>query len=439
MQFIWVPTRFKIFLKRKLFPEGLGERTATFYKGVQYSLLAAVLTRFICGLTTMITARYIGPKEFGEANLSLAAVLWIQVPLFLGLPLAFVHFISKNPEEKNEWMAEGLGLLTVLMMVTLGAGFIFRSFWAQLLGISDFHFVLALFWCFCCWPFAVGRTVSNTTERFQARAYMELLYAILFPLIVYVTLKKGYNSGAYILGLSIPYLVVGVGGLFYLRPSLKGIFNFGSKSKKMFLYALIGSLGSFADALIDSPARLVINKVFNTADVGVMSAYQGGSTQMAVFFLTAAAQVFFPIASRTPDKIVLFKKLNRIIWQLFPVAAMVFLAGLFLYLKILGRNYPIQLISCLIFSIAAALSLITGIFRWFIVSFGWRGICFNAVLGVGIGLINLGGCQWLVSRFHIPGAGLAYLIANVVGISLMYIPGLLNWLNQGGRESGIKI
>lgn len=199
----------------------------------------------------------------------------------------------------------------------------------------------------------------------------------------------------------------------------------------MFFYGLLGGTGALATTLFDSPARLVANKVLSTYQVGIISAYQGGSTQMAVFLLTAGAQVFFPIASRTPDKKALFHKLNRALWPTFPLIILAFLLGLTLYLKILGDKYPTQLIPCFVFAIAAALGFVNGILIWFVITYGWRGITLNAVVGVGAGLIHLLTCFFAIPRWGLNGAGLAYIFANAIVTAGLYLPRVQEWLNKG--------
>ncbi len=418
------------FVYRKIFSYGIGERTATFFHGFHWSIAAAVISKGVAGFTTLMAARWLGPKEFGEANLSLAATLWIQIPIFLGVHTAIMHYVSKAPpEDKPYWISQGIKLMTGIAFLTCGAGYLFRAWWASLLGIPEKFFILALVWCFCFWSLILLKSLLNALEKFVFRSWVEILFALIFPLSFLFWAFSGFRSAAYILGLSLPYLVVGVGGLVYLRPSLKGRFIGSEQTKKLFYFGLLSTTSSLILALFESPAKLIANKVLDISEVGILSAYQSGSTQMSLFLLMAVSQVFFPIASRTPDKRVLFKKLNYVLWRLFPFLAVLFAAGLFLYFFVLGRNYSIHPSLCVLFSVAAALGFVYGMLQWFILSYGWRGICLNALTGVAAGCVNVLGCLWAIPRFHILGAGGAYLTATAVWIGLLYLPPVQRWLN----------
>src|SRR5205085_721175 len=108
----------------------------------------ALISRILCGLATLFAARWMGPTGFGEANLALAATFWIQVPLFLGIPTALMHYVPQAAtDEREPWAATGLGLLLAFSFVTILVGLLFESFWARLQGVSQQTFQLALAWC----------------------------------------------------------------------------------------------------------------------------------------------------------------------------------------------------------------------------------------------------------------------------------------------------
>src|SRR6185369_9540210 len=96
--------------------------------------------------------------------------------------------------------------------------------------------------------------------------------------------------------------------------------------------------GGIVAALLNTPGRLIAHHYLTVADVGVLSAYQGGSIQMSLFFVSIVAQVFFPIASRTPDRKVLFQKINRLLGLSAPGVMLGYAALIWLYMLLLGRR-----------------------------------------------------------------------------------------------------
>src|SRR4051794_25367544 len=99
---------------RWLLGTGMGARTRTVLRGLQWTMPAAFVSRLFAGVATLLTARYLGPAEFGRASLVLATTFWIQVPLFLGLPTALMRFVPvAESKEREKWITTGLSLLAI--------------------------------------------------------------------------------------------------------------------------------------------------------------------------------------------------------------------------------------------------------------------------------------------------------------------------------------
>src|SRR5262245_31301238 len=115
----------------------VGEHTLSLFRGLQWNTPAAFIARVLCGLASLGVARWLGPAGYGEANLALAATLWIQVPLFLGIPTALMHYIPQTPPaDRPRLAATGLLLVGLTSVLTLTVGFSFQSYWAHIQGIS---------------------------------------------------------------------------------------------------------------------------------------------------------------------------------------------------------------------------------------------------------------------------------------------------------------
>src|SRR5215831_13875742 len=135
-------------LHRRFVGGDIGDRTRTFLHGLKWTLPAASISRVLAGVATVFAARQMGPSPFGQASLALATTLWVQVPLFLGLPSALMRFIPvAEPEEREEWLGTGLLLLSLSGALTFMMALGFSEFWARLQGVTAYAFRLGLFWC----------------------------------------------------------------------------------------------------------------------------------------------------------------------------------------------------------------------------------------------------------------------------------------------------
>jgi O-antigen/teichoic acid export membrane protein len=231
---------------------------------------------------------------------------------------------------------------------------------------------------------------------------------------------RGYKSGAYVLGMTLAYGIIGIGGLALLRFPLWPVHIDKTRGAQLLVFGLLATLGSIAAVLFEAPARLITNRYVGPSGVGILSAYQGGSIQMASFFVAAGAQVFFPIASRTPKKIDLFKKLNRTLRLILPTIAVIFFVILWIYLKLLGHSYPFNLIQSILFSTAATAFFVYAALTWFIVSFGQRGLIINGIIGIISGILNIVFCFVLIPWVGILGAAIAAILAYGAGIGICY-------------------
>lgn len=408
----------------------MGERTATFLSGLSWSMAAAIFSRLVTGLTTLYLARTMGPSEFGEANLSLAASLWVQIPLFFGLPTALVFFLSRSPkEEKNAWINNGLLLMLVCLAFTLLISLLFRGTFAHVLGLSPIFFFWAVIYSACMWPFNLLRTFLNAEEEFKKRSWVEVAYAVSFPLIAFVFLSRGYRSGAYLLGLMLPYALIGLVGLLKHGFSLSSFRFSENMTQQLLTFGALASLGSLAAAMFETPARIAIHSALGAEEVGILSAYQGASTQIAGFFAATVTQVFFPIAARTPNKWVLFGKIRKLSLWGFPLLTPAFMGVIWLFISILGSKYPFQLSLCFLFAIAAFTFLVHSVIAWMILSYGTAGVLLNGLVGIAGGLINIFGCSWAAPRYQIYGTCVVYIAANLFSIAIFSMPSIHRWLS----------
>ncbi len=411
---------------------GLGERTRSLGKGLNWILPSSIFSRVLCGLATIAAARWMGPEKFGEGNLVLAVTFYIQIPLFCGITTAISHYVPQSSSaEKQEWTVEGLQTLLVCGALTLLFGHAGGRQFSTWCGVTRQEFDLALIWCAGYALYTMGSTAFIALERFKARALMEITFSIIFPIsIAFSRYFHLINGRTYVMSLTVAYGLAGLGGLALF---IRDFFHTRVKPahlKKLFAYGLLAALGSLASALMQSPARLILHRYLGLEKVGILSAYQSGSVQTALFFLAAFVQVFFPISSRTPNKVLLFKKLQRVASLSLPFATLFLAITLTLYMTFLGTAYTSSMLLILLFSLAAAFTLYQGVFMWFLASTGTSGQAINIVLGLLTGAINVIGCKTLIPRYSISGAAIAMIGASAAGIALCYLPGIRKYVER---------
>ncbi len=401
----------------------MGDRTRSLLQGLDWVVSASLISRLLVGGTTLVIARKLGAAAFGEANVSLALALWIQIPMLISLQTAVVHYLPQSSmDEKSSWISTALGLQLVFMVLTLSIGWFARETWCALFRIPSPYFLGALLWCTGYLLFSAITSVFSALEKFRARAFSEILFAMVFPLLIVGWSTDGnLNALRYIHSLGATYAGVGLIGLVVLMAKVN-VFAFSpSRISPLMRFALLASLGSLVNALLHSPGRLIANRFLSMSEVGVLSAYQSASIQIALFFLAAVSQVFFPIASRTPDPAALLVKIKKFLLQSAPVLFILQIALTACLFKLLGRGYPLYLQETVLFSLAAVMVFAYGLLAWFLVSCGIRLMLLSFLCGILAGASNLLLSWMLIPSLGIRGAGLAMVLSPILGIALSWL------------------
>ena len=397
----------------------VGPRTERWLKGFAWIFSSTFLIRLLSGGSTLAAARLMGPAHFGEANLALASALWIQIPLLLGFPLAIQHYTpAKLPEEQAAWLRDGSWMMCATGIVTLLLCMLLSSWLSARLGVSANAFTLSLIWSAGYFVYILGTTPLIALEQFKAKAIVEVLFGLTYvSIIVYGLLHRQLGARRYIAALTIAYALAGLFAIFKTWRQVDWFERLDSRRCRLLLsYGFVAMIGSLVNALFQASGKLLVNHYSNVMDVGILSVYQSGSTQISLTLLTAAITVFFPIASRTPDHHQLWVKLRQLMWKgVVPLTAL-FAAALVVYLRLLGKKYPFDLNCTLVFSLAATCTLYQGLLSWYLAAGGRRRLLLSGVIGLVSGLLFCFCCRWWIPHYHTLGVGWATVVGGLSAI-----------------------
>jgi hypothetical protein len=200
------------------------------------------------------------------------------------------------------------------------------------------------------------------------------------------------------------------------------ITNFNpSYVRPLMTFGGLATSGALVHALLNTPARLIAHRYLTNSQVGILSAYQAASIQMALYFLAAGSQVFFPIASRTPDPVVLLKKITHTFFKGAPLLFVLQILLVIAIFKMLGKGYPLQWDIVAIFSFAAVVAFFEGVLMWYMTSHGMRAMIFGYLAGAVAGIVNIVLCVVLIKRWQVFGSGVAMTVSSIVGILGCYL------------------
>ncbi len=414
----------------RLVGTGIGERTRVALHGIAWVGSTAMVARVLTGVTSLLTARAVGPDAWGLASLALAASLWLQIPLLAGLPTAIFNTVPRvEAALRSSWARTGSLLLFATGALTLAAGVLLREPLARLgaMGVPEFN--AGLTWCAGFLIYSTAVTLLASMERFRARALAELLFAIAFAsgvLALHLTDRLSWQG--YVFAMACGYAVAGGAMFAFARAPLPSLApGTAERARHLLGFGLIAAGSSVAIALVHAVGRQVMNVHFAVDQVGLLSAYQGGSLMLAVYLQGVLTVVFFPVAARTPDRRGLFRKVTRLLLPVSAVASVGFAAILTAWMFLLGRQYPVDPVILVVFAIAAGLTTAFGSLAWALASGGRAGVAAATVTWLAAGAGNLAACLLLIPSLGVLGAGLAAIAGALAGIGASFLPVVRRW------------
>ena len=417
-------------IHERLLGTGIGERTSSALHGAAWVTGAAMIARVLTGVTTLLTARWLGPEDWGRANLALAASMWLQIPLFLGLPTAILNTVPRAaPGARGAWARTASLLLFAVGLLTLAGGFALRVPLAKISGMGVEEFSAGLAWCAGIVIYSAAITLLSSLERFRARAVAEVAFALAYPAgVVALHVTGSLSWRGYVWSMAFGYALAGLAKILFARVPLPAIEpGTAERARHLLSLGVIAVGSSLALALIHALGRQVTHLYFPIDQVGVLSAYQGGSLQMAMYMQGVLTMVFFPVASRTPDRRGLFRKMSRLLAPLSLAASAAFAVLLVVWMSLLGREFPLDALLVATFAIAAGLTTSFGFVAWVLASGGRGGIASSTVAWLVTGAVNAAACVLLVPRLGVLGAGVAVVIGTLAGIGAGFLPPLRRW------------
>ena len=321
-----------------------------------FNRLSSVLMMFI----GIMTARILGPVEYGKIGLVGSVAGFLYIPILMGANNSMYKYLPEC----------GAGQCQKLMNTALIGNILTAAFWGGIffsagpLAAKYFHIPPQI------WQLGVGFTIILTfntlTESFLRG-------------------QKKYTTIATIKFSSTAIFFLMILLLFLCLPNLKADFStfyFCNISSQIFFIAWaiwragirltkfqiswpvvrqIYSLGTIVmvnmllTAIINSSDIFIVNYFYPGRAVGLYNVYQGFVKNLfTVMFFEVFAVVFLPTIA-TMDKTVLYQKFNRYIYWFIPIITVI--TGIMTALTVLmfGKEYTLSLVYIVLVSLSIGL------------------------------------------------------------------------------------
>jgi len=398
----------------------------SFIKGFSWIAAFFLLARALTLLVQFVAARTLGPAEFGQAHLVVAAASLVQILPMLGFPLALSRFGASTPDEeaRARTISTTLAAAAVWAAAAAGALWLARGAFSPLTGLGSASWkiclALALLTSF---HFIVGGALQGLT-RFKERGLAEAAYGLLAFLGFFVMLGL---YGPYYQSLIAAYLAALGGaallGLWFLRGQLRTDLDFRAL-KEILPYAALGTAHVLALALIQAPGRFSTFRLISAEAAGIYSAYFTATVQVSLAISGMLYAVIVPLASRPQGQRDAWAALRRGYLPAVIGGTAAFMASAFILLSLIGSRYPLRLDWLALFSLSAGLVLLHSVTACVFAAQGLRGLAVSIsgtlLAGFGNLLLNL----LLAPRWGVGGAAAALALGFLAGLCwyLFHLP-----------------
>jgi O-antigen/teichoic acid export membrane protein len=198
-------------------------------------------------------------------------------------------------------------------------------------------------------------------------------------------------------------------------------------SRKLLNYAVIGIPGAITVAFMGVD-RILINKFISTAAVGIYNAYYLCSIIVAMSLWSIFNVAFFPLASKSRDKLGIFRHVNKAAPYL--AAALLPLTVLteFIIFILYGSQYHFSLELGLLFAFAATACFFYQCYSYLMASEGTNGAKVNTLSSIIAVTVLIGLDLVLIPTIGILGAAVGLIFAYMIAV--LYL--VSQWRVLGG-------
>ena len=409
-----------------IFHEEMSADIKTFLLNFLYIGIGIAISTVLSTIFSIVGGRVLGPEQYGKYALIQSAATFICLPMVLGFGNAVLKYVSEKQEAERQYIVICTTNILVLLSTSVSVA-IFLVFQNQIAGvfhISQDLYLFSVLTAFANVVFIVTTSILRGIDKNKQYAVFQAVYGFVllasFLLFIFFFDKaKSFTSMAY--PMMFAYSIVSILIIiFFTRKYLR--WKFDSKwAKTLTSYAFFSLIGALPLVTYLNLGRLLISKYMTVNDVGIYSAYYAASFGVVSFFWGIFTIVYFPTVSKYKDKAVIFRKINRLLPYLFILGVPLIFVLEYIVLRIYGAQYPVTIVTMLLFSISSVLMVCYGLFDLTFASEGIKGMKLDNIGNIATAVCNLVLGIFLIPRWGLNGAASALIASFIVGITCLYI------------------
>jgi O-antigen/teichoic acid export membrane protein len=394
----------------------IGRGGRRFINDVLFFYLRHGVVLVLTAVTFFLTARFLGPEEYGRFLVITALSGVLSIPLTLGIPASATYYLAGGTRRKR--LFSTIIGITVISTGALAALFVVLTpYLARITAVDTTAFLYGIALSILFSWHNVTDGVLRGLYRVRTLSRIRLVLSIAVSSVAVGLLLLGVRT------LAAPLTALLAGYWIFSALALRNTKAYWGKpdartGSVLLKYAASASSGSVAGAIILNADKLIINSSLSSASVGIYGAYAALSIALVDKLVAPFVSVLFPFSVRHKDKPGLFRKAERGVLRIFLPVLLLFGLGLFLGTRILGKTYPTIVPLLILFALAAALALCRELLWWVAISSNDRVIHEAALHNVISIILNLTATFLLVNALALQGAAIAQVVTNAYNIAI---------------------
>lgn len=414
---IALTTKASQYVYRKIFGTDIGPEMDKFTKNLGWMIFGVFGSSLLTALFSVLIGRFMGPTEYGKAQVIIGLSNFLLMPILLGINNAMVKYLAPEEDEskKSAIISSSLFYICVSSVFFSAVYFALAGFLAKIFHTQTTIIYWAIFYCVISILYAVLTDLLQGLHQFKKASIIQFATGFLYVglILFYMLVLEQKTFDAFIMPLISRWVLLGLIILIIIKSYIK-ISAFSLKELvKLIRYGLYSFLGSISSTIIANTDRLMLNYFHGSRVTGIFGAYATSVNFLSGKFLEAFLAVFFPTASRTQNQPRVYQKIIKIYPFLFLpyLAALIAMTrfGMFIY----GREFGFSWTITIIFSLNTAIYSLGAILIYLIASISEKANRFASINTIIAAVLNAAINIFLIPKFQITGALIATTISSI--------------------------
>ncbi len=401
----------------KIFKEEITPIVKIFFQNLKHAIFGYGIAAFFIFIFQILAGRALGPINYGRYALvdSMGAFLFIFMTL--GVSTAAIKYNSEKENElRQQKIISSSYFITLIIIFISTFLFIFfanflSNFFSVSLIILNYSVIFAI--CYSLYTLAIDSLCG--LHQIKKMATFRALYGFLilsFSALFLFRYNVSFENVILVICFSYltTFLLITINIRNYISLKIDKIWI-----KNLLEYGLYMIGGYLSVVFLPILSKIMVNKFLTLYDVGIYNAYYFASLNVAILFNTIFIAVFFPTASKYPQKSLVLKKIKKITPFLFIIGIPALFVIQILVLKFFGQKYPTDYLLMLLFAVSGVMFFIYSLYMWLFYSKGVIQARLVIFLTAIVFIINILLNFYLIPQFLLKGAVMSLIFTYFFG------------------------